>query len=92
MSARARSSRLLGVTHRRVSWMTSNIPAVATPSRTNPIVHGLAEMCLMMMGTAPIIRMVTAASSTSRMGEDDTGQAQIAIVPSCHRVIVIVGA
>ncbi len=46
----------------------SAIPAVATPSRTNPIVHGLAEMCRMMMGTAPIIRMVTAASSTSRIG------------------------
>ncbi len=59
--------------------MMSAIPAVATPNRTNPIVHGLAEMCRMMMGTAPIIRMVTAASSTSRIGGHDS-RPQSAIV------------
>jgi hypothetical protein len=55
-----------------VRWTTIAIPAVATRKRTNPIVHGLAEMCRMMIGTAPIIRMVTAASSTSRIGGHDS--------------------
>jgi hypothetical protein len=43
------------------------IPAVATPSRIRPMVHGLAGTWRMMIGTAPIIRIVAAASSTVSM-------------------------
>ena len=52
------------MTQRLVSHTMSAMPAVATPSRARPMVHGLASMERMMMGTAPIMRIVIAASKT----------------------------
>ena len=57
-----------GTTQRPVAHTMIAIPVVATPSRARPMVHGLASMERMMMGTAPIMRIVIAASPSVSTG------------------------